>query len=91
MSAAPDASAARGLDASSAGNERVYRRVLRRETSASRSGTVVVAMLLTVLLAAAVVFAAAVVLLGQRVAGVDPEPSSTRPCGHRTASTRPWW
>lgn len=72
MSAAPDASAARGLDTSSAGNERVYRRVLRRETSASRSGTVVVAMLLTVLLAAAVVFAAAVVLLGQRVAGVDP-------------------
>lgn len=72
MSAAPDVSAVRGPDSTSAGNERVYRRVLRRETSASRSGTVVVAMLCTVLLAAAVAFAAAVVLLDQRVAGVDP-------------------
>lgn len=72
MSVAPGGDPNRGTDDPSPEIERVYRRVLRRETSASRSGTVVVAMLLTVLLAAAVVFAAAVVLLGQRVLGVDP-------------------
>lgn len=52
--------------------DRVYARVLRRETRPSRSGTVVLAMLLTLLASAAIVFVAAVVLLGQIVAGTDP-------------------
>jgi hypothetical protein len=69
---APTDAQTRGIDGPSADDERVYRRVLRRETSASRAGTVVVSMLLVVLFATAVVFAAAVVLLGQRVLGVDP-------------------
>ncbi|SDQ27309.1 hypothetical protein SAMN02800687_1161 [Curtobacterium sp. UNCCL20] len=54
------------------GHDRVYRRVVRRETSASRSGTVVVAMLVLLVIAAAAVFAAALVLLDQRVLGIDP-------------------
>lgn len=49
-----------------------YRRILRRETHASRSGSLVVAVLVLVLLAAAVVFAASLVLLDQNVAGVEP-------------------
>ncbi|WP_439693670.1 hypothetical protein ACRQ4B_05430 [Curtobacterium sp. SP.BCo] len=53
-------------------NDRLYRRILRRETSASRSGTVVVAVLVLLLVAAAAVFAAALVFLGQRALGVDP-------------------
>lgn len=53
-------------------HDRVYRRIVRRETSASRSGTVVVAMLVLLVLAAAAVFAAALVLLDQRVLGIDP-------------------
>lgn len=52
--------------------DRVYARVLRRETRPSRSGTVVLAMLLTLLASAAIVSVAAVVLLGQVVAGTDP-------------------
>lgn len=52
--------------------DRVYARVLRRETRPSRSGTVVLAMLLTLLASAAIVSVAAVVLLGQIVAGTDP-------------------
>jgi len=51
---------------------RVYRRIVRRETNASRSGAVVVAMLVTLVLAAAAVFAAALVFLDQRALGVDP-------------------
>ncbi|MBT2502678.1 hypothetical protein [Curtobacterium sp. ISL-83] len=50
----------------------VYRRLIRRETNASRSGTVVVAMLVVLLIAAVAVFAAALVLLDQTVAGIDP-------------------
>jgi hypothetical protein len=53
-------------------HDRVYRRIVRRETNASRSGAVVVAMLVTLLLAAAAVFAAALVFLDQRALGVDP-------------------
>lgn len=53
-------------------HDRVYRRIVRREMSASRSGTVVVAMLVLLVLAAAAVFAAALVLLDQRVLGIDP-------------------
>lgn len=53
-------------------HDRVYRRVVRRETSASRSGTVVIAMLVLLVIAAAAVFAAALVLLDQRVLGIDP-------------------
>ncbi|MGN8051097.1 hypothetical protein ACTJKO_15560 [Curtobacterium sp. 22159] len=53
-------------------HDRVYRRILRRETNASRSGAVVVAMLVTLVVAAAAVFAAALVLLDQRVLGIDP-------------------
>ncbi|WFR68102.1 hypothetical protein P9139_07235 [Curtobacterium flaccumfaciens] len=50
----------------------MYRRIVRRETNASRSGTVVVAMLVVLVIAAAAVFAAALVLLDQRVLGIDP-------------------
>lgn len=50
----------------------VYRRVVRRETNASRSGTVIVAMLVVLVIAAAAVFAAALVLLDQRALGIDP-------------------
>jgi len=53
-------------------HDRVYRRIVRRETNASRSGAVVVAMLVTLVLAAAAVFAAALVFLDQRALGVDP-------------------
>lgn len=53
-------------------HDRVHRRIVRRETNASRSGAVVVAMLVLLVLVAAAVFAAALVLLDQRVAGVDP-------------------
>jgi hypothetical protein len=54
------------------GHDRVYRRIVRRETNASRSGAVVVAMLVTLVVAAAAVFAAALVFLDQRALGVDP-------------------
>jgi len=53
-------------------HDRVYRRIVRRETNASRSGAVVVVMLVTLVLAAAAVFAAALVFLDQRALGVDP-------------------
>ena len=53
-------------------HDRVYRRIVRRETNASRSGAVVVAMLIALVVAAAAVFAAALVLLDQRVLGIDP-------------------
>lgn len=53
-------------------HDRTYRRILRRESTASRSGTVVIAVLVVVVLAAAAVFAAALVFLGQRALGIDP-------------------
>lgn len=53
-------------------HDRVYRRIVRRETNASRSGAVVVAMLVALVVAAAAVFAAALVFLDQRALGVDP-------------------
>jgi hypothetical protein len=49
-----------------------YRRILRRETHASRSGSLVVAVLVVVVLAVAVVFGASLVLLDQNVAGIEP-------------------
>lgn len=49
-----------------------YPRLLRRETHASRSGSLVVAVLLLAVLAAAVVFGAALVLLDQNVGGIEP-------------------
>ncbi|MBF4606125.1 hypothetical protein [Curtobacterium sp. VKM Ac-1393] len=58
--------------APSAGHAATYRRLLRRETHASRSGAVVVAMLIALVLAATAVFAGALVLLDQNVLGVDP-------------------
>lgn len=54
------------------GNDRVYRRIVRRETNASRSGAVVVAVLVLLVVAAAAVFAAALVFLDQRALGIDP-------------------
>ncbi|PYY33860.1 hypothetical protein DEJ16_03095 [Curtobacterium sp. MCJR17_055] len=56
----------------SADDDRSVRRLVRRETSASRSVSVVVAMTFLVLVAVTVAVAAVVVLLGQRIAGVDP-------------------
>jgi len=53
-------------------HDRTYRRILRRESTASRSGTVVIAVLVVLVLAAAAVFAAALVFLGQRALGIDP-------------------
>ena len=53
-------------------HDRTYRRILRRESTASRSGTVVVAVLVVLVIAAAAVFAAALVFLGQRALGIDP-------------------
>lgn len=53
-------------------HDRVYRRILRRESTASRSGTVVIAVLVVLVIAAAAVFAAALVFLGQRALGIDP-------------------
>ncbi|MBA8989759.1 hypothetical protein FHW23_000991 [Curtobacterium pusillum] len=53
-------------------HDRVYRRIIRRETNASRAGAVVVAMLVALVVAVAAVFAAALVLLDQRVPGIDP-------------------
>jgi hypothetical protein len=53
-------------------DDRFVRRLVRRETSASRSASVVVAMTIVVLVAVTVATAAVVVLLGQRIAGVDP-------------------
>lgn len=51
---------------------RVHRRIVHRETHASRSGALVVAMLVVVLAAAVVVVAAVLVLLDQRLLGIDP-------------------
>jgi hypothetical protein len=70
-SAAPDG-ARPGRGALDASVLAVHRRVLRRETHASRSGSLAVAMVLVLLLAIAVVFAAALVLLDQSVLGFDP-------------------
>ncbi|WP_420369755.1 hypothetical protein [Curtobacterium sp. L1-20] len=53
-------------------HDRVHRRIVRRETTASRSGTVVLAMLVLLLGAAAAVTAAALVLLDQQIVGIDP-------------------
>jgi len=53
-------------------HDRTYRRILRRESTASRSGTVVIAVLVVLVIAAAAVFAAALVFLGQRALGIDP-------------------
>jgi len=53
-------------------HDAVYRRVLRRETHVSRSGSVVVAVLVALVVAAAAVFAAALVFLDQNVLGIDP-------------------
>ncbi len=53
-------------------HDRTYRRILRRESTASRSGTVVLAVLVVLVIAAAAVFAAALVFLGQRALGIDP-------------------
>jgi hypothetical protein len=53
-------------------HDALYRRVLRRETHASRSGTVVVAMIVVLVIAAAAVFAAVLVYLDQNVGGIDP-------------------
>ncbi|ROP65091.1 hypothetical protein EDF24_1100 [Curtobacterium sp. PhB130] len=53
-------------------HDALYRRVLRRETHVSRSGTVVVAMVVVLVVAAAAVFAATLVFLDQNVAGIDP-------------------
>ncbi|NII40889.1 hypothetical protein E9228_001525 [Curtobacterium flaccumfaciens] len=55
-----------------ADDDRFVRRLVRRETSASRTPSVVVAMVLLLVLAAAVGTAAVVVLLDERIAGVDP-------------------
>lgn len=57
---------------SPADHRATYRRLLRRETHVSRSGSVVVAMLIALALAATAVFAGALVLLDQNVLGVDP-------------------
>ncbi|PYY44282.1 hypothetical protein [Curtobacterium sp. MCBD17_023] len=53
-------------------DDRFVRRLVRRETSASRSASVVVAMTIVVLVAVTLATAAVAVLLGQRIAGVDP-------------------
>jgi hypothetical protein len=53
-------------------DERFVRRIVRRETTASRTPSLVVAMTLLVVLAATVATAAVVVLLDQRIAGIDP-------------------
>lgn len=50
----------------------LYRRLLRRETHASRSGSVVVSMLVVLVLAAVAVFAAVLVFTEQSLLGIDP-------------------
>ncbi|PZE63541.1 hypothetical protein [Curtobacterium sp. MCBD17_021] len=56
----------------SADDDRFVRRLVRRETTVSRSASVVVAMTVLLLVAVAVATAAVVVLLDQRIAGIDP-------------------
>lgn len=66
------------------------RRVLRRETRASRSGTVVLAVVLLLVVAAVATTAAALVLLDQRLLGVDPrdvvETAARAPLGLDTTA-----
>ncbi|MBM7476573.1 hypothetical protein [Curtobacterium herbarum] len=52
--------------------DRFLRRIVRRETSASRTPSVVVAMVLLLVVAAAVGTASVVALLDERIAGIDP-------------------
>lgn len=53
-------------------HDRVYHRLLRRETHASRAGAVVAAVLVVLVVAAAAVVAAVLVLLDRTVLGIDP-------------------